>query len=1017
MRRLRAATYAAHRPVFVQEAQSRVVIRGSVQQHAGSGSQLYAPVKQSEAYAVFPGGAVNPHVPIGFNDFLQAQRGALIFPVVGDYHADETVDNTLIIDADPNDEIVKLRSIIPSTTEEYNAINQRLRELNSSEAGIGVLYTAPTNQVLNGLRYNQSVGPPDQEKFDETFYSQQKNDAAEYFASIAKYHAIRNDGNPYVIPPQTVPEQHLTLEEHRLLSMVGPPIMNHIKPIHEYKNYDTLSDGYTNVVSTYSREIPSFMRQRMLAFPTVSLQSKTFNLNEDLNINEARGGVWSDSEDDEDTIYEITTDQPIAIMGPSAADTEQTALARRLPANITAAQAGHPTVPDVSLPLTEATTVGNSLLLNRSNRTVLPLNPIEQTQVYPIAHSSQLIEAIRAFMPVVKAVLEGYYDLRTTMTYDAVMGNPRTLIDRAQSLYRTFNDAAQRLVADYDQSGYNDNERSMLMQTNHVVISVTDLYNDLLKHLSNSTTDQLEGNVQTATAVVRKHATKIMNVIERYTLAETNQTDMEGVTTTSTAVKRRLNEPLEHTAIGPQVSGAKNSRIVEQPITLATSTPGVLVDPSAPPIPNDTELLSQSRALVVPDLPIVNNTPPPLPDYQAEIQSINTQFGTLQSRRNELENELAIENEALQDALTSDDRRAIEYKIDQTERALAIVTSDENVLLTRGETIRDMQNDVEMTPVNPIQYAPISSQVPATNMALIQQNQQTSHTLNQLIQQTDARHQLMQTNHNLIQQIDNTTIDNTNSNNTLIDQSTVNQIYQPTQIVNNTGVDPTEIGNALQYIQNSNENMTSQLMRHVVELRNSQVSNPSMTDSITQQIAQPLEHITSLLEQFNANQPNSTPSGPNLSQPLMQALQTVPVDIGRLTAAINSNTAAVTTITQQAQTNPASGPEIIRDWLARSPIISSDLLDKLTGMIAKMTPPSKPTDPFRMPPILGSRGPIGPSSIDSPSMKKRRQNRIQGLITNAPYSVTVTEQDFAIKEKPRKLIQKKIQHLNSSDLL
>lgn len=1010
MLRKRLTTIAAHRPLFVNQAQKKaIVIEGAVERHAGSGAELFAPVRISDAYPVYPNGAVNPNLPIGFNDFYQATKGAIIFPVTGDYHADEFAINELVVNADPNDEAVRLRNIVPTTEEQRDQISIRLRQLNSSEPGIAVQYQSANNQVVRGRRYNQENGPPDQAEFEEAFLLQQKRDAVEEFQYVHPFKNFNNDANPLTQVTKIIPKQHLTVEEFRLKSRVGPKIMNHIKPIHDNFAYDALGVTKSNVVQAWSRRIPSFMLARKRNMPIKTLKIKQFNPNKK-TYHEVSGGALDDDDDEDETLYErnpgmtYSYDSPYASslererernsrvpstysydapfrssqMGPSAKNIDESSIVRTLPANVTALAAGQPAVPSVNQIATDVVRIQNAALLNATNTTVVQsLAKEPESEEYPVVlYKPQLLEPIRQYSLVVNAAIQDYMDLRTSFNYKEAMGDNRSLTNEVTESYSNVTENNMVLVKILDQrNDYDDNERALIRQVYYVIGSIKKLYVDFLESIRDNTLHELDRNPNTAIMEVQTHLDRIENIINNAVPAIEMQQEEQVVP--KGPVKRKADDQF---SVGEEVTGPKQNRTIEP----AVDYTGVLVDPRNPPsydIEEEKEILPENT-------PLPEEQPENVPEpSDKELENISTQLAKLEEEKMVIEHQLAIGHDTIDAATTQQEKDKIEYELVQAERRFNIIEKNQDRLITQGEEIQ--QRQVVPATTSQLVVPPQQQQGPST-LALHQQNNDMSQTLNQLIQN-------IPTTNNVLQQFDNS-------------NTTYNQLVQPVQIINN-GTDQNalvKIDEALVAIHQSNQIMVNQLMLHVEELRDSQTVNPSLAHSIAQQMAGPIENLKALLDHHNQNAP--VPNGPSLSQPLLEVLQSIPIDIGNLTQAIKSNTTAVNNVTTQVQKNPDAASEIIRDWLAREPIISPDLLDKLNDVI-KTTPSSYPN----LPPIIGSRRSDVPVAN---AIRNVRQKRLRSLIKNAPEAGTVTEETFTIKIKPRRRVtQKKINPLDSSSLV
>ena len=333
------------RPIFIRPAQQAVTIPGSVQSHASGGAELYASTKVDDGYPVYPNGGVNTALPLGFNDYTQALSGAIIFPTDGDFHADPEAENKLLVPADPNDEIVRLRSTIPQNELERARIHARLRELNSSEPAMSVLYVQPTNQVAQGRRYlPENYGPPEPVAFARAYAAQMRRLAAEQINEVDSYLVTRKDGYAYNTRPKLIPFQDLTPPDYRAMSTTGPPIKDGVFRTVPNVPYDTLGPD-SNIVRGGEEGCPSFVEKQKTSVPTKEPTptpvKMRFAVNKDRGSTEESGGaIIEELEPDPQPQAVEGPAAQLALLGPSAAQSDAASAVLAIPSNMTANQAG-----------------------------------------------------------------------------------------------------------------------------------------------------------------------------------------------------------------------------------------------------------------------------------------------------------------------------------------------------------------------------------------------------------------------------------------------------------------------------------------------------------------------------------------------------------------------------------------------------------------------------------------------------------------------------------------------------
>jgi len=429
-----------------------VTIPGSVQSHASGGAELYASTKVDDGYPVYPDGGVNTALPLGFSDYTQALSGAIIFPTAGDFHADPEAENKLLVPADPNDEIVRLRSTIPQNELERARIHARLRELNSSEPAMSVLYIQPTNQVVQGRRYlPENFGPPEPAEFARAYAAQMRRLAAEQINEVDSYLVTRKDGYAYNTRPKQIPFQDLTPSDYRAMSTTGPPIKDGVFRTVPNVPYDTLGPD-SNIIRGGEEGCPSFVEKQKTSVPikepTPTPVKMKFAFNRDRGSTEESGGaIIEELESDPQPQAVEGPAAQLALLGPSAAQSDAASAVLAIPSNMTANQAGQVNRPQVIAAAQNRVEVGNAQLERTQGVTQLALvdrpempPTVSRPRTEALSRRQQFVYFMEWVYTEMIELGTEYEDLRNTINH--TMQNPaaerRNLTPAALSLTTRF---------------------------------------------------------------------------------------------------------------------------------------------------------------------------------------------------------------------------------------------------------------------------------------------------------------------------------------------------------------------------------------------------------------------------------------------------------------------------------------------------------------------------------------------------------------------------------------------------
>jgi hypothetical protein len=1056
LRGARTLGISAHRPVFIRQAQNPVTIEGSEQIHASGGASHFQSAKVDYGYPIYPGGAVNPQLPVGFSDYAQAQSGALLFPTEADYHADETVENKLIVAADPEDEIVRLRNTVPENETQRQEIHERLRELNSSEPAKVVPFQSPTNQAVKGPRYNQIFhGPPDLAEYVAGFTAQQRRDAAEEMHNFFPYLIKRSNAAPWYEAPKVIPMSTLTVPEFKQASMVGPKRNPETFPILDERPYDTIGDSVSNAVLLTERTEPTVLEhlRKMLSVgePPEMANGENVSVPKPAPVKRKRaprrkkaaaGGALDDDEDedmtgeqddtmdidpraltdpipDSDTEEAMTVEDETPETALAIVPTQQTA-SPDLPAGITVqdeyiddvmqfAPVAGPSASQMDINSVLRTLPANVLGTDIGHPLVGTVNvgQVEENQVRT-AQLERVANVTQVIVPrgTVDEAASGHAPLRALGYGNApeagnLVGATIKFAESIKALMAKYNTvraeftAAKNTTSNYDYKGAAE---GLSTELNSILAEYTTAAREAETDTFSARQILADAaNVASTFSVVIK---EMYNIVDQSAVwfRESANLTLAGVREALFTVEVRLRSMRSRALTHDNPTLGKRSYDeddVEDANKTVRMTVGAVSDGN----------VVQPAGEVEP-VPLVQNN---LYHQINRQEQTSVQQNNLYQQNNVVVN---VDNRAVE---------ALQHTIQVQEHALAETMAralqvEERLNQAMSAGLQQQLENEKLRLEQRIAQQEREISARENELAKTREEVQRQQEMGQ--QELERRRQVDQLElENAQRALDYRALEITHQHTqNLVALQQNQQINQTIAVQAPTAVQPTvDAGEALaamQQLAEASTQNTQAILQQVREIESAQRNDPSTAELLVQQLVGSVVETNKLARELvsRADVQDTAAPGPDLTAPFVEALRRIPISLQEVNAAITANTSAVNRAATHAANRPDAVEPIAVDLLNRNPLLPPDVLDKLAKFLTAKTT-KKPQIPYLMPALKGKR-----NTQETKQMKDIKKKRITGALTNAD-ALVVKEQDFSITAKPKRKFQNTIEELDDASLL